>query len=192
MERVSENQFTIFLTFEDLIERGFTTEDLWQDLASVQNLFSDMMFEASYELGIELEGLLLVQVQLMQAQGMHVFVTQRVEPESVEDDFFEMKVTMDESENLLFVFMDFEHVIQVASRLSILDITGGTLYYMDDRYYVVIDESDLHDVKKEDFIAIMSEFSIPSIITIPRLEEYGKRIVSENAVEQLVQSFCNK
>ncbi len=77
IERVSDNQFTIFLTFDDLVDRGFTKEDLWYDAANVRNLFSDMMYEASTELGFELEGVLLVQVHLMQAQGMHVVVTQK-------------------------------------------------------------------------------------------------------------------
>src|SRR5690625_4610967 len=77
IERVSERQFTIFLTFDDLIDRGFTRDDLWHDVSKVRNLFSDMVQEASSELGIELEGLLLVQVHLMQAQGMHVIVTQK-------------------------------------------------------------------------------------------------------------------
>src|SRR5690625_675931 len=101
IERISENQFTIFLTFEDLVERGFTKNDLWHDALSVQNLFSDMMYEASSELGFELEGMLLVQVHLMQAQGMHIVVTQKFDEididMDIDEDFIEMKVTLDES-----------------------------------------------------------------------------------------------
>lgn len=91
IERVSDNQFTIFLTFDDLVDRGFTKEDLWYDAANVRNLFSDMMYEASTELGFELEGVLLVQVHLMQAQGMHVVVTQKTGKTEWDDDFVEMK-----------------------------------------------------------------------------------------------------
>lgn len=117
IERLADNQFRIFLTFDDLIERGFTRDDLWHDASSVRNLFSDMMYEASTELGFELEGMLLVQVHLMQAQGMHVIVTQDFEEQNWDEDFIEMKVTLDESEELLFSFEDFENVIQVSSYL---------------------------------------------------------------------------
>src|SRR5690625_6430282 len=79
MERVSNNQFTIFLTFDDLIERGFTKDELKYDVSITQNLFSDMMHEASAELDFELGGILLIQVYLMQAQGMHIIVTQNNE-----------------------------------------------------------------------------------------------------------------
>src|SRR5690625_1741406 len=104
IERVSDSQFTIFLTFDDLIERGFTKEDLWHDASSVKNLFSDMMYEASSELDFELDGMLLVQVHLMQAQGMHVIVTQKYENINWDEDFIEMKVTLDESKELIFSF----------------------------------------------------------------------------------------
>jgi adapter protein MecA 1/2 len=113
IERVSDSQFTIFLTFDDLIERGFTKDDLWEDVTGVRNLFSDMMYEASSELDFELEGMLLVQVHLMQAQGMHVIVTQKVENINWDEDFIEIKVTLDESKELIFSFDEFEDIIGI-------------------------------------------------------------------------------
>lgn len=189
IERLADNQFTIFLTFDDLIERGFTRDDLWQDASSVRNLFSDMMYEASTELGFELEGMLLVQVHLMQAQGMHVIVTQNFENQSWDEDFIEMQVTLDESEELLFSFEEFEDVIQVSSYLSALSINGGQVYHMDNLYYMLVNENDLQDKSKEDIIAIMSEYSYPSIITSYKLKEYGKSIFTSNAVKQIVEIF---
>ncbi|TRM12594.1 genetic competence negative regulator [Lentibacillus cibarius] len=189
MERVSNNQFTIFLTFDDLIDRGFTKEDLWYDVANVRNLFSDMMYEASTELGFELEGVLLVQVQLMQAQGMHVVVTQKKEQSEWDDDFVEMKVTLDESRELIFSFNEFEDIIQVASYLAALPVTGGQIYHMDHRYYMLLQEEELLQKDREDVIAIMSEFASPSIITSHRLKEYGKVIMNSSAVIEIMNTF---
>jgi len=189
IERISDNQFTIFLTFEDLVERGFTKDDLWHDASSVQSLFSDMMYEASSELGFELEGMLRVQVHLMQAQGMHVIVTQDEEDMDLDEDFIEMKVTLDESNELIFAFKEFENIIQVASYLSSLAIEGGQVYYFEDQYYMLLDDLDLADKNKEDIIAIMSEFSQPSIITSYRLIEYGKNIFSSHAIKQIISYF---
>lgn len=194
VERISSDQFTIYLSFEDLIERGFTKEDLWQDASSVQNLFSDMMYEASTELDFELEGMLLVHVQLMQAQGMHIIVTQN--KDEIDDshtdldyDQIEMKVTLDESMEFLFLFKEFEDIIRVASYLSSATIYGGQVFYFEGHYYMQLNDADLNDRSKEDIIAIMSEFSYPSIISSYRLKEYGKEIYPSNAVQQIIDTF---
>src|SRR5690625_5053026 len=142
IERVSANQITIFLTFDDLVERGFTKDDIWHDASNVQSLFSDMMYEASSELGFELEGMLLIQVHLMQAQGMHIIVTQKYE-DIEDDDYIEMKVTLDESNELIFSFDEFEDIIQVSSYLTSLSIHGGQVFHFNNCYYMLLDDSDL-------------------------------------------------
>lgn len=188
IERLSDDQFTIFLTFDDLVERGFTKDDLWHDASSVRSLFSDMMYEASSELGFELEGMLLVQVHLMQAQGMHVIVTQDYD-NTWDDDFIEMKVTLDESDELLFSFHEFEDVIQVSIHLFDLGIENGEVYFMEDRYYMLINEEDLLEMNKEDVISVMSEYANPSIVTSYRLKEYGKVIFASKAIKQINHIF---
>ncbi len=190
IERVSNNQFTIFLTFDDLIERGFTKDDLWYDGSNVRKLFSDMMYEASSELGFELEGALLVQVHLMQAQGMHVIVTQKLEDVDYDDEFVEMKVTLDENKKLLFSFCDLEAVIGVASSLASMNITGGKIYYMDPYYYMLLNDTELNGANREDVIAVLSEFANPSIVTTYRLQEYGKLIFATDAVKQIRALFA--
>ncbi|GLO66466.1 MULTISPECIES: genetic competence negative regulator [Oceanobacillus] len=189
IERVSTDQFKIFLTFDDLIERGFTREDLWHDASNVRSLFSDMMYEASSELGIELEGMLLVQVHLMQAQGMHIFVTQQYEDNNEDEDYIEMKVTLDESKELIFSFIDFEDIISVISYLDPMGLENIRLYHMDDRYYMILDHIELSLVDKEDIIGVMSEYANPSIVTSHRIEEYGKLIMKENTVQQIKRFF---
>ncbi|WP_077621705.1 genetic competence negative regulator [Sediminibacillus massiliensis] len=191
LERLSTNQFKIFLTFDDLVERGLTKEDLWLDLPRVHQLFHDMMYEASDELGFELEGMLLVQVHLMQAQGMMVIVTQNEYELDSEDDeeFVEMKVTLDESRELIFAFMDFENIIQVSSHLQQLGLTGGSVYHMNDLYYMQISEEDVHGQNREHIIAILSEFSSPSIVTSYKLKEYGKVIFDSDAILKVGEYF---
>lgn len=189
VERLSSHQFTIFLTFDDLIERGFTSEEIWHDAASVRRLFSEMMYDASDELDIELDGMLLVQVFMMQAQGMHVLVTQMNDCTSEDEDFIEMKVTLDESHELIFLFDNFENLIRVASYLAPLGIEKGQVYHMDGNYYMLLEEDDLAGVEVESIIAVMLEFSQPSIITSHRLKEYGKEIYSEFAVDRILEQF---
>lgn len=189
IERVSSSQFTIFLTFDDLVERGFNKEELLTDATSIQNLFTDVMYEASSELGFELEGKLYVQVYLMQAQGMHVIVTQNADNIDWDEDFIEMKVTLDESRELIFSFDDFESIIQVSSYLNTLAVNGGQIFYMGSRYYMLLRRDELGGNNKENIIALMSEFSNPSIVTSYRLKEYGKIIIKSNAIETIMKAF---
>lgn len=191
LERLSSNQFKIFLTFDDLSERGLTKEDLWHDLPELQALFHDMMFEASDELNFELEGLLFVQVHLLQAQGMLIIVTQNQLDDELEDDFVEMKVTLDESKDLIFLFDDFDDIIRLAMHLKPLDFTGGAIYHHQGSYYLYFSDDDLLGFDREHMIAILSEFSEASVLTIDRLQEYGKEIINSDAIKVLQQYFSN-
>lgn len=188
IERVSQSEFTIFLTFEDLIERGFTKDDLWQDATNVRTLFSDMVHEASTELGIELEGFFLVQVYLLQAQGMHVVVTKKIE-NTWNEDFIEMKVTLDESREIIFSFDEFEHLIQLTPYLYAKSIYDAKVYFMDGRYYMMLTDPKIVADQTEDIIAIMSEYASPSVVTSHRLYAYGKVIYDNNAVKQIYDVF---
>ena len=190
LERLSSDQFKIFLTFDDLIERGLTKEDLWHDLPQMQALFHDIMYEASDELGFELEGVLLVQVHVMQAQGMLIIVTQSHMHDD-DEDFVEMKVTLDESKELIFLFESFEDLIQLAIHLEQVGIKGGTIYHFEGNYYMHLADRDVLEINREHIIALISEFSSPSILTSYRLIEYGKTIMSDNAVQQLNKYFTN-
>ncbi|SEA60611.1 adapter protein MecA 1/2 [Thalassobacillus cyri] len=190
LERMSNDKFKIFLTFDDLIERGLTKEDLWHDLPRVHQLFSDMMYEASDELGFELDGTLLVQVYLLQAQGMFIVVTQTDRDYQDEDeDYIEMKVTLDESKELIFSFLEFEDIIQVSRRLYNLGVDGGSIVHYQDYYYMKLEEEDIQELNREQIIALMSEFGTPSIVTSHRLCEYGKIVMENQAAKQVYNYF---
>ncbi|MFB1050471.1 genetic competence negative regulator [Paraliobacillus sp. JSM ZJ581] len=188
LERISSNQFKIFLTFDDLIERGLTKDDLWRDLPSMQALFHDMMFEASDELGFELEGVLLVQVHVLQAQGMLIIVTQN-EMEQEDDEYLEMKVTLDESNELIFLFDTFEDIIQFSKSVIRSEVNGGSVVYYDNHYYMLLTDKDVEGANRENIIALLSEYASPSVVTSYRLLEYGKIIIDKDAIEQLNTFF---
>src|SRR5699024_11437065 len=90
---------------------------------------------------------------------------------------------------LIFSFETFEDIIQVSSYLSAISIAGGQVYFMNGRYYMLLDDDDLQDQNKENIIAIMSEFSNPSIITSYRLKEYAKEIYASDAIKQIKNVF---
>ena len=53
IERLSQDKIRIFLTFDDLLERGIQKEDMWREIPKVHELFSEMMDQAYNELGFD-------------------------------------------------------------------------------------------------------------------------------------------
>ncbi|MFB9757740.1 genetic competence negative regulator [Ectobacillus funiculus] len=195
LERLNYNKIKIFLTFDDLLERGLTKEDLWQNAPKVQQLFRDMMHEANKELGFEADGPIAVEVFSLQAQGMVVIVTKEHQEigldEDFSDDFIEMQVTLDESEDILYEFASFEDVISLAERLYPLGIEDGKLYSFQNHFYLLLEESAT-SLSHENLIAILAEFGNSATITIYRLMEYGKELMAERALAQLYHYFVAK
>ncbi|MRG86431.1 genetic competence negative regulator [Salinibacillus xinjiangensis] len=189
MERLDSNKFKIFLTFDDLVDRGFTKEELWKNFPKTHQMFQDMLFEASDELGFEIDGNLLVHVHLLQAQGMLIVVTQDLE--FIDDEYVEMKVTLDENKEFMFSFSDFESVIQVSNHLIQLGVKHASVYYWNNQYYMKLYDQDLQLLNKEGIIAVMSEFSFPSTVTSIRLKEYGKPIMEYDALYQIQTYFLS-
>lgn len=75
IERLSQDRIRIFLTFDDLSERGIQKEDMWREPPKLHELFLEMMDQAYNELGFDASGPLAVEVLAMPAQGMVINVT---------------------------------------------------------------------------------------------------------------------
>ncbi|MCO7176617.1 genetic competence negative regulator [Sporolactobacillus kofuensis] len=198
LERLNGDKIKIFLTFDDLKERGITKEDMWHDLPRVEKLFRDMMLEADDELGFEASGPIDVEVFSLPAQGMVVIVSRgrdgHHEDDEFEDDddFIQMQVTLDESQDVLYQFEQFEDVISLTKTLYDLDIRTGSLFLFENKYYIHFDEnqlSDEHDL--ETLVAILAEYGNTSTITIYRIEEYGKCLIKGKAISEIYRYFID-
>jgi adapter protein MecA 1/2 len=196
LERLNNDKIKIFLTFDDLVDRGLSKEDLWHDSLKVHQLFRDMIEEASDELGFVANGPIAVEVYSLQAQGMVVIVTKDVdddidfEDEDFAEDYIEMQVTLDESDDIFYEFQTFEDVIQLSTRLNSKNILSGTLYSYNNRFYLLFETED--SIQTEDFVSILAEFGSPSTITTYKIEEYGKKLIKEEAINKIFNVFINK
>lgn len=190
LERLNYNKIKIFLTLDDLTDRGLTKEDLWKDSFKVQQLFKDMMNEANTELGFEANGPIAVEVYSLQAQGMVIIVTKNQETDEddneYDEDYIEMQVKLGESVDIIYEFQTFEHLIELSKNLDRIGIQGGTVYHYEDRYFLSLDDFDSLEV--DGVISILAEYGNPTTLTIYRLQEYGKKIMENNAV-QTIQTY---
>ncbi|KZE55433.1 adaptor protein [Brevibacillus parabrevis] len=196
VERLGQDKIRIFLTFDDLTERGIEKEDMWRDIPKVHELFNDMMEQAYHELGFEVSGPVAVEVFALPAQGMVVIVTRGKtgskdgkEEEFEDDEVYELEVTLEESDLIIYAFRDFEHMVEAAHRINALLTNGGAAYFYQGKYHLVLEEVELDQERYHKLIAILSEYGEATPTTIYVLEEYGKVVVADDAVKEICRHF---
>ncbi|MFB5194594.1 genetic competence negative regulator [Neobacillus sp. KR4-4] len=190
LERLTANKIKIFLTSDDLFDRGLSKEDIWKDSIKWNQLFHDMLEEASEEFDVDIQGSVAVEVFSLQAQGMILIITVDdviEDDEILYDGFIEMQVRVEGYEDLMYEFDEFEDIISLAKRLSTVNIFGGSLYVWNNRYYLIMD--NLKSEKNIKAACVLSEFGNASILSPYVLAEYGKRIIEQQAVETILHFF---
>ena len=194
IERLSPDKIRIFLTFDDLTERGIQKDDMWREIPKVHELFSEMMEQAYSELGFDASGPLAVEVFALPAQGMVVIVTRgRNSSPSIEDDedVYEMEVTLEESDLISYAFHDFEHLVSMAKIINPLLVDGGILFSYKGKWILQLEPVDMEekDSRYQALIAVLSEFGEATSVTRAVLEEYGKTVIADDAVKILCSYF---
>lgn len=197
IERLSQDKIRIFLTFDDLTERGIKKEEMWREIPKVRDLFGEMMDQAYSELGFDAAGPLAVEVFTLPAQGMVVIVTRGKTEADRDDDFddleeehvYEMEVTLEQSDVVSFMFSDFEDVISAAKRLILIPVEGGSLYKYNSNWYLQLEPCEMEERMFQYLISLLSEFGVASSINRAVLEEYGKTIMPEYAIKTLFKHF---
>ena len=196
IERLSQDKIRIFLTFDDLLERGIQKEDMWREIPKVHELFSEMMDQAYSELGFDASGPLAVEVFALPAQGMVVIVTRgKLESELFadeaddEEEVYEMEVTLEQTDLISYKFHDFEDVISAAKKLRKYITNGGSLYLYQNKWILLLEPLEMEEKEYEAVIAILSEFGEATSVSHAMLEEYGKTIISGDAVNVLCSHF---
>ncbi|MBB6735786.1 genetic competence negative regulator [Cohnella zeiphila] len=198
MERLSQDKIRIFLTFDDLSERGIQKEDMWREIPKVHELFSEMMDQAYNELGFDASGPLAVEVFAMPAQGMVVIVTRgkldrdadSSSDEEADEEVYEMEVTLEQSEAIIYRFRDIEDAIGAAKTLN-SHLTGeGRMYRYQNQWVLCFDPAGLEGATYHALIAVLAEYGEATSVTPAVLEEYGELVIASDAVKVLSEHFA--
>jgi len=197
MERLSQDKIRIFLTFDDLTERGIQKDDMWREIPKVHELFSDMMDQAYTELGFEPSGPLAVEVLALPAQGMVVIVTRgkmdfHHSADSLDEEveeMYELEVTLEQTDQISYVFHDFEDLLRMAKVLNPLVTDGGSLFSYKNKWFLQMDAVDMDESGYQAVIAVLSEFGEAASVTRAVLEEYGKTVIAADAIKVLCSHF---
>ncbi|ANY68833.1 genetic competence negative regulator [Paenibacillus algorifonticola] len=202
IERLSQDKIKIFLTFDDLLERGIQKDDMWREIPKVHELFSEMMDQAYSELGFDASGPLAVEVFALPAQGMVVIVTRgkmngsseerTSDDDDADDEIYEMEVTLEQSDIVMYSFRDFEDVIQVCRQLQAAALTeDGRLYAYNNKYILALEPALIETSRHNAVIALLAEYGEATSVTYAMLEEYGKVIMPSEAVKEICTHFFN-
>lgn len=202
IERLSQDKIKIFLTFDDLLERGIQKDDMWREIPKVHELFSEMMDQAYSELGFDASGPLAVEVFALPAQGMVVIVTRgkmngsseerTSDDDDADDEIYEMEVTLEQSDIVMYSFRDFEDVIQVCRQLQAAALTeDGRLYAYNNKYILALEPALIETSRHNAVIALLAEYGEATSVTYAMLEEYGKVIMPTEAVKEICTHFFN-
>jgi adapter protein MecA 1/2 len=196
VERLGENKVRIFISYDDLEERGIDREEIWQNGHKVQELFWDMMERAYVEVGFEVMGPIAIEAFTMPTEGVVVIVTQisslpgSVDKQNEDLDAFDMNVhSADSLGAFAFVFRDFEDVIRVARALQDIVQEGSSLYHYKGHYYLFFEEEAISGTDYDAVWAMLHEYGDLSSVTHAVLEEYGKLIIDRTAVQDLAKYF---
>ncbi|MFD3447343.1 adaptor protein MecA [Microbacteriaceae bacterium 4G12] len=216
IERINDNTMKFYISYVDIEERGFNREDIWYNREKSEQLFWEMMDEARDHDDFFVDGPLWIQVQALD-KGIEVLVTkaqlskdgQKLELPIGLDKIIDIPLndqieslleqhlqedmhylSKDGMLGLLVRFQDLEDVISLSHRLELNDIINE-LYVFEERYYLYVEfDEELHDEEEMDSIlSVVLEYAEESVMTIYRMREYGKQIISENALHTIREHF---
>ena len=206
IERVNDTTIKFFITYKDIEDKGFDRDEIWYNRERGEELFFEMMNEASNNNDdFKLEGPLWVQVHALE-KGIEIVVTRgQVDDGNVQLEIPVLKENSDGSievltgedledlENQLEIvigFEDFEDVISLSHNFFINDLYNK-LYHFEGTYYlhVIFNDARYTEDEQDDMLSQMLEYGYESEISIHRVIEYGKEIVTTNALPVIRSSF---
>ncbi|OIJ10436.1 adaptor protein MecA [Anaerobacillus alkalilacustris] len=219
IERLNESTIKFFITYKDIENRGFDREEIWYNRERGEELFFEMINEANDQGNFELEGPLWIQVQALD-RGLEIIVTRgqitdgnvRIEipvsndqtnlpvdeniVDMLDENFVNNKDLQEDEEpellDLVIGFDDFEDIISLSHHIEVRGFNNA-LYHFENKYYLFVMFTDeFPEDEQDDILSQILEFGYESEITIHRIQEYGKEIIADEALQELRTKFDKK
>ncbi|MDT2596260.1 adaptor protein MecA [Enterococcus dongliensis] len=212
MEHINENTIRVIIENEDLAERGITFLDLLGNHREIESFFYSILEEVDIEDEFKSSEAVTFQV-LPKNDGLELFISKNLTPEDLNkmndstefesSDFDQLirqqilanseSLEEDGKNNRLRVFQlgSFEDMIELAS-YHFLDEAWCDLYLLNETYYlqVYFDPETFGDHALSDVTAEILEYAQDSTVSTEMLEEYGKLLMKQDAIET-TRSYFN-
>ncbi|MGM0109412.1 adaptor protein MecA [Enterococcus mundtii] len=209
MEHINENTIRVMIGHDDLEERGVSFLDLLGNHREIENFFYSILEEVDIEEEFQSSEAVTFQV-LPKGDGLELFISKNMPDEEIGQnnestlnsadvsEFLQDQMLANEEESdltesttaseqrAIFVFNDFEQVIQLANDVQ-LESAWTDLYQLEERYYLVVHfwMENLNQTDVENQYARILEFAEKSTRTAEALNEYGQQLMERNALERV-------
>ena len=209
MEHINENTIRVMIGHDDLEERGVSFLDLLGNHREIENFFYSILEEVDIEEEFQSSEAVTFQV-LPKGDGLELFISKNMPDEEIGQnnestlnsadvsEFLQGQMLANEEESdltesttaseqrAIFVFSDFEQVIQLANDVQ-LESAWTDLYQLEERYYLVVHfwMENLNQTDVENQYARILEFAEKSTRTAEALNEYGQQLMERNALERV-------
>ncbi len=217
MERMNDNTIRVIIGKEDLQDRGVTFLDLMGNQDEIESFFYSILEEVDEEERFQDTDTITFQV-LPNRDGIELYITKNLAIDEGELPAFDLpsdlkgedyrdfirekilamtqptteekKMNLLEEDSFVFMFADFEDVIELAK--SVRQLYGKTnLYVWNQEYYLELyypDETFTTYEKGLD-LAVVLEFGQDSLKTSGFLMEHGKCLMTQDALDQVKKYF---
>jgi adapter protein MecA 1/2 len=189
VERLNKDKVKIFMSYEDLKERGVAKDDIWSDAPEVHDLLNDMMDEVYDELGFEVFGAVAIEVYALPTQGVIVIITRGDDISKENHAIYQVDVKIGPKNFIAFSFSDFEDLVNVVKNVRNYVAESGSVYHYNNHYILLLNENEFKIDDYDSITAILSEFGSISSLTKEYLFEYAKPIIKGDAIKVLTEYF---
>lgn len=198
IEKVNENVLKVIITLSDLEERNIDLSSLNYNSPAAQELFWDMMEKAEEEYGFasndsqlifeampENEEGFVVTITKIEAEGEFESIQKYIKSKYKNSDLKQKKRKSKICSTLkIYCFNSIDDLCKLSKRISNIYKGESTVYKCKDSYYLLLTGSS----SSSQLETVMCEYSV-QIGNVGFFEgylnEYGEKIILENAIETL-------
>jgi len=196
-KRLSDDKVQIIVSSEDLEKRDVKKWDLMPSSPKAQELFQEMLDQAYEECGFEVdsETQLMVEAYPMTTDSLVITLTKVKQSdkdifdtefdddgEELYEDLEDKEIAELESDELVYLFRDFEDIVQLCKLINGDYQDRCNLYKLGNVYYLTFVNPDS---LSDHALGMLGEYSNLVHLAESYLSEHGKLMIEKNAVQVL-------
>ncbi|WP_062104786.1 adaptor protein MecA [Bacillus niameyensis] len=186
LERLSSNKIKYSISFEELTFKGFTEDEMLKESEIWDDLFDEMLDEASRVYALEPCEAVAIEIYSMTSKELVLILT--LDEDDFNDSAMERPPSLIDNNFIIVVFENIDDCISFAKKLNTVNRfhSISSLYSFNSHYYFVIAQDGF---KQETLLALSEEYGRLSSISLIYLEEYGKRLIDKTAIQTFHSFF---
>ncbi|AGA70251.1 negative regulator of genetic competence, sporulation and motility [Desulfitobacterium dichloroeliminans LMG P-21439] len=189
IQKVNDNTIRIFISFTELADREITMADLLQRSQRSEQLFWELISQAREEVEFNLDQPFWIQATASSNEEFVITVIKQEDViEAIPKEKENKRPSRSKATEWVYVFADLEDVLSVVRRMPDISRVRSSLFEFDGEYYLVV--SHLGSGKKKQIAeALLDEYGELVDVAKIFLEEHGKVILKERALQNLKSHF---